>query len=76
MMKKLLLGIHHLGSTSGEKTDWPAAASALVCCQVCGSHGPFRDRATVPAWLSERHRLLVWLFCRVHQLALVWSWVS
>lgn len=57
-MKKLPLGGHHLGSPSGEKTDWPAAASALRGSQVSGSHGPFRDMATVPAWLRKQHQLL------------------
>jgi len=57
-MKKLLLGIHHLGFPSGEKTDWPVAASALMSCQASRSRGPFRDMATVPAQLHKRHQLL------------------
>lgn len=54
VMKKLLFDIHHLGSPSGEKTDWPALAG----CQVNGSHSPFRDMATVSTWLCKWHQLL------------------
>lgn len=56
VMKKLLLGIYHLCS-SRERTDWLAAASALTSCQVSESPGPFRDTATVPAWLHRGQRL-------------------
>lgn len=58
VMKKFLLGIHHLGSPSGEKIDWLAAASALTGCQVRESRSLFRDTATVLARLCKWHQLL------------------